>query len=59
MAITMIATTTTIGYVSAVNGYWAAMIYSPQVLQQVTGLYNKAFYRANSYLTGILLGYIL
>ena len=59
VAITMIAATATVGYVSATNGYWAAMMYDPQVVQQVTQLYNKVFYRTNSYLTGILLGYIL
>ena len=59
VAITMIVTTATVGYVSAINGYWAAMSYNPHVSQQVTGLYNKAFFRANSYLTGILLGYVL
>ena len=59
VAITMIAATATVGYVSAANGYWAAIYYNPQVLHQLTGLHVQIFYRANSYLTGILLGYIL
>ena len=59
VAVTMVAATVTVGYVSAANGYWAAMIYNPQVAQQATEFYNKAYFRANSYLTGILLGYIL
>ena len=59
VAITMIAATATVGYVSATNGYWAAIFYNPQILDQLTGLHVQIFYRANSYLTGILLGYIL
>lgn len=59
VAVTMVAATVTIGYVSDANGYWAAMIYNPQAVQQATEFYNKAYFRANSYLTGILLGYIL
>ena len=59
VAVTMAVATATIGYVSAANGYWAVMIYNPQVAQQATQFYNKAYFRANSYLTGILLGYIL
>ena len=59
VAMAMIAVTATVGYVSVTNGYWAAMMYNPQIAQQATELYNKAFFRTNSYLTGILLGYIL
>ena len=59
VAITMIAATATVGYVSAINGYWAAIFYNPQILHQLTGLHVQIFYRTNSYLTGILLGYIL
>ena len=59
VAITMIAATATVGYVSAINGYWAAIFYNPQILHQLTGLHVQIFYRANSYLIGILLGYIL
>ena len=59
VAIAMIAATATIGYVSATNGYWAAIFYNPQILDQLTGLHVQVFYRINSYLTGILLGYIL
>ena len=55
----MIAATATIGYVSASNGYWAAMLYNPKYLEQTDGLHVQTFYRTNSYLTGILLGYIL
>ena len=59
VAITMIAATATVGYVSAANGYWAAQYYDPQLLQQVIRLHVKPFYRINMYFTGILLGYIL
>ena len=59
VAMAMIAATATVGYLSATNGYWAAMMYNPQIAKQATELYNKAFFRTNSYLTGILLGYIL
>ena len=59
VAITMIAATATVGYVSAANGYWAAHYYDPQILQQISGLHFKAYYRVNMYFTGILLGYIL
>ena len=59
VTITMIAATATVGYLSAVNGYWAAMMYNPRAAQQATSLYSKPFYRARSYLTGLLLGYIL
>ena len=59
VVITMIAATATIGYVSATNGYWAAMLYNPKYLEQTDGLHIQTFYRINSYLTGILLGYVL
>ena len=59
IVLAMIAATATIGYASAVNGYWAAVYYNPQVMNQLSGLHVQAFYRVNSYLTGILLGYIL
>ena len=59
VALTMIAATATVGNVSAANGYWAAVYYNPQVIHQLTGLHVQSFYRVNSYLTGILLGYIL
>ena len=59
VALAMIVATAIIGYVSATNGYWAAIFYNPQILDQLTGLHVQVFYRINGYLTGILLGYIL
>ena len=59
IVMTMTVATATVGYVSVANGYWAAIYYNPQVLNQLSGLHVQAFYRANSYLIGILLGYIL
>ena len=59
MVMTLLAATATIGYVSVTNGYWAAMNYNPDLMHQFTKLYVQPFYRAPSYLTGILLGYIL
>jgi len=59
VAIAMIVATTIVGYVAATNGYWAAIYYNPQILQQLDGLHVQTFYRVNSYMTGILLGYIL
>lgn len=59
IVMTIVAATATIGYVSVANGYWAAIYYNPQVLHQLSGLHVQAFYRVNSYMTGILLGYIL
>ena len=59
MVITLLAATAIIGYVSVTNGYWAAMLHNPDLMHQFTKLYVQPFYRAPSYLTGILLGYIL
>ena len=59
IVMTVLTATATIGYVSVTNGYWAAMNYNPDLMHQVTKLYVQPFYRAPSYLTGILLGYIL
>ena len=59
MAITMTATTATVGYVAATNGFWAASFYDPQRWEQVITIHVKPFYRVNMYFTGILLGYIL
>ena len=59
IVMTMTVATATVGYVSVANGYWAAIYYNPQVLNQLSGLHVQAFYRVNSYLIGILLGYIL
>ena len=55
----MIAATLTVGYLAAKNGYWAALLFNPQATEQVIGLYFQPFYRINTYLTGIILGYIL
>ena len=35
------------------------MLYNPKYLEQTDGLHIQTFYRINSYLTGILLGYVL
>ena len=51
--------TTTVGYIAAKNGYWAAIYANPQALDQFDVLYIHPFYRINTYMTGILLGYIL
>ena len=59
IVLTVLAATATIGYVSVTNGYWAAMNYNPDLMHQVAKLYVQPFYKAPSYLTGILLGYIL
>ena len=59
VTVAMIGATATVGYVASTNGYWAAMHRNPQVTDQQSGLHVQAFYRANGYLTGILLGYIL
>ena len=55
----MIAATTTVGFVAAKNGYWAATLANPQSIDQIAGLHVQPYHRINTYLTGILLGYIL
>ena len=59
IVVTMFAATSTIGYLASKNGYWAALLYNPQATEQVIGLHFQPFYRINTYLTGIILGYIL
>ena len=55
----MIAATSTVGYLAAKNGYWAALLFNPQATEQVIGLHFQPYYRINTYLTGIILGYVL
>ena len=55
----MLGATTLVGYLAATNGYWVGLYYNPQVLDQISYLHCQTFYRINSYLTGILLGYVL
>ena len=59
VGIAMTAATTTVGYIASANGYWAAIFYDPQRLQQIIRIHFQPFYRVNMYFTGILLGYIL
>ena len=59
IAVIMILASSTIGFLAAKNGYWAAMHANPQVIEQIFGLHLNPFYRINTYLAGILLGYIL
>ena len=58
IAVTMIAASTIVGYVATKNGYWAAILVDPQVMDQYADLYDEVYLRMNTYLTGILLGYI-
>ena len=55
----MLGATTLVGYVAATNKYWVGLYYNPQVLDQISYFHCQTFYRINSYLTGILLGYVL
>ena len=59
IALTVIAATTIVGFVATKNGYWAALLVDPQVMEQYADLYDEPHFRINTYLTGILLGYIL
>ena len=59
IGVMMLGATTLVGYLAATNGYWVALYYNPQVLDQINYLHCQTFYRINSYLTGILLGYVL
>ncbi|XP_065897349.1 nose resistant to fluoxetine protein 6-like [Dysidea avara] len=59
IGICVIGFATTIGVVTVQNGYMAAMHANPQVFKQIEGLHMQPFYRANPYLVGIVLGYIL
>jgi len=49
----------TIGVVTVQNEYMAAMHANPKVFEQIQGLHMQPFYRANPYLVGIVLGYVL
>ncbi|XP_065895284.1 nose resistant to fluoxetine protein 6-like [Dysidea avara] len=51
--------TVVIGFVAVQNDYWAAIFAGPKAFEQVQWLYHQSFYRANPYLIGIVLGYIL
>ena len=59
IATAMVMATTTIGILSAKNGYFAAIYANPKAAEQIYGLHLNPFHRVNSYLTGIVLGYIL
>ena len=59
IAATMIAATATVGFMAAKYDYWAALLANPQYINQLNGLYIHPIYRINTYLIGILLGYIL
>ena len=59
IAVTMIAATATVGFMAAKYDYWAAILANPQYINQVNGLHIHPIYRINTYLIGILLGYIL
>jgi len=59
MVLCVVAFTITTGVATFNNGYMAATYANPRVLDQLQWLYNQPFYRANPYLIGILLGYIL
>ena len=59
VVVTMFAATMTVGFVAAENGYWAATLANPQSYDQIAGLHVQPYHRINTYLTGILLGYIL
>ena len=59
IATAMVTATTTVGILAAKNKYWAAMFINPKAAEQAHGLHLNPFHRVNSYLTGIVLGYIL
>ena len=59
IATTMVTATIITGILAAKNGYWAAMLANPQAVEQVDGLHFNPLHRINSYLVGIILGYIL
>ena len=59
VGVTMLGATALVGYLAATNnGYWVALSYNPQILDQINYLHCQTFYRINSYLTGIVLGYV-
>ena len=59
IATVMVTATTTVGILSAKNEYWAATHANPNSDEQVDGLHFNPLHRINTYLTGIVLGYIL
>ena len=59
IALAVIAASITVGFVALKNSYLAAVLANPQVTDQINGLHTQSFYRVCTYLTGILLGYIL
>ena len=59
IAMTVFEVTMTVGFVASKNGYWAATLGNPQSIDQIAGLHVQPYHRINTYLTGILLGYIL
>ena len=59
VGVMMLGATALVGYLAATNGYWVALSYNPQILDQINYLHCQTFYRINSYLTGIVLGYVL
>ena len=59
IATAMVTATTTVGILAAKNKYWAAMFVNPKAAEQAHGLHLNPLHRINTYLTGIILGYIL
>ena len=55
----MVTATTAVGILSAKNEYWAATLAKPKFMEQVDGLHFNPLHRINTYLTGIVLAYIL
>ena len=55
----MVTATATVGILSAKNEYWAATLANPNSDEQINGLHFNPLHRINTYLTGIVLGYIL
>ena len=59
ISLAMIGATTAIGVQAGVSDdYYANMVAHPENIDQTTDLYMKPHYRVNTYLIGILLGYI-
>jgi len=55
----MVTATTIVGILSAKNEYWAVILANPNSDEQINGLYFNPLHSINTYLTGIVLGYIL
>jgi len=51
--------TATVGVISFRNDFWAAIYAGPHLLDHLQFLHMNPIYRVNSYLVGIILGYIL